>query len=220
MNSDNHMTDICERIVATVREHPRMFREEGMEAKLWGHAFSHTNPHMFLDPWDLYRRLPDLIGDFMAMWFDQRVKVEPGDLALFARSVEGISTATPQPEDVFGLIIKGRDAVKELLIDPAVEAKLFAYCLNVTRPHSEAHGRTMNNMMPQVLQQFLEIWSPVFEMLPAGLSELNGPKTVNEIRQENGLPPIPPEQDTTIRGEVTPWTTEAPKLSTTKRNKR
>ena len=179
MSSDNHMTDICEMIVNTRNAHKRMFNqtamEDGLEAKLWATCFNRANPHMFLGPWDFYRQLPQVISDFVAMWSDKKVDVPLRNEFPYAN---------PQPEDIMGLILAGRDQVPELFSDSSMEARLFSYCLNVTRPHSAAHGRTMHHGMGQFLQEFVEAWKFIEEVpqqLPPGLSE-GGEKLSGEGR--------------------------------------
>jgi hypothetical protein len=173
MSSDNHMTDICGLIVKVKNDHPLMFASDigsDMEAKLWATCFRAANPHMFNDPWDLYRKLPEVIGDFVAMWSDKCVDVKCRD---------DLVTANPHPEDQFSLIIEGRAKAPELFKDPTTEAMYFAYCLNCTRPHG-GHGRLMYQMMPQVLQEFVERWKFVEDIepqpLPPGLVEWLEPK--------------------------------------------
>ena len=159
MSSDNHMTDICNLIVRVKNDHPLMFANAelaDMETKLWATCFRAANPHMFNDPWDLYRRLPSVIGDFIAMWSDKRVEVKCRD---------DLVTANPQPEDQFALIIEGRSKAPDLFRDQCMEGMLFAYSLNCTRPHG-GHGRLMFQMMPQVLQVFVETWKFVEDIDP------------------------------------------------------
>ena len=175
MSSDNHMTDICEAVVNAARSDP-MFQERGMEAKLWGHVFSTTNPHMFIEPWDMYRKLPECVYDFIAMWGGML----EADAATQIQAENTLPTPQPLPTDIFGLILQGRDVAPALFkSDPTMEHRLFAYCLNATRPHSEAHGRTMHRSLSLVIQQFIEIWRPIYSMaedaekkLPAGLEEI------------------------------------------------
>ena len=174
MSSDNHMTDICEAVVNAARS-DFMFQERGMEAKLWGHVFSTTNPHMFIAPWDMYRKLPECVYDFIAMWGGML----EADAATQIQAENTLPTPQPLPTDIFGIILQGRDVAPEMFKDPTMEHRLFAYCLNATRPHSEAHGRTMYRSLSLVIQQFIEIWRPIYSMaedaekkLPAGLEEI------------------------------------------------
>ena len=174
MSSDNHMTDICEAVVNAARS-DFMFQERGMEAKLWGHVFSTTNPHMFIEPWDMYRKLPECVYDFIAMWGGML----EADAATQIQAENTLPTPQPLPTDIFGIILQGRDVAPEMFKDPTMEHRLFAYCLNATRPHSEAHGRTMHRSLSLVIQQFIEIWRPIYSMaedaekkLPAGLEEI------------------------------------------------
>jgi hypothetical protein len=173
------MTEICEMVTAAVRDHPQTLKQLGMEARLWGHVFGTTNPHIFIDPWSFYRSLPDIIGDFVAMWGDPRVDV---------KAEETLPTPNPLPEDIFGLILQGRDGTPELFKDPTMEPKLFAYCLNATRPHSEAHGRTMCNTTPQVIQEFVEKWGPTFEMAAEAERSLP-PGLIGPLEKSDGEPP-------------------------------
>ena len=215
MSSDNHMTDICEAVVNAARSDP-MFQERGMEAKLWGHVFSTTNPHMFIEPWDMYRKLPECVYDFIAMWGGML----EADAATQIQAENTLPTPQPLPTDIFGLILQGRDVAPALFkSDPTMEHRLFAYCLNATRPHSEAHGRTMHRSLSLVIQQFIEIWRPIYSMaeaadkqLPPGLVELPDGDIVADVKRLTASQ-IAHEEVTLT--EKAAKLIESPKLSTT-----